>query len=179
MSTGYVFTRTDGAHTIPQAHDSYVNVHANRKSELLVEARHEVASAMGPLARVFTCWRGPGPPRPKAQAEAKPGQTEPGRRIWLAGEAFEDTASYVFLRVGEARAQSQAQDQAKRKPSQSVSPTQTIATCFHMPGGPQEPPGHLHIRVFTCRRRPSPSPHPSPSPAQAKPDHARPGSNLV
>ena len=118
MNTGYVFSRADDAHTIHQAHDSYVNLHANRKSELLVEARHEVASAMGPLARVFTCWRSPGPPRPKAQAEAKPGQTEPGRRIWLAGEAFEDTASYVMLRVGEARAQSQAQDQAQPKPGQ-------------------------------------------------------------
>ena len=151
---------------------------------------------MGPLARVFTCRRGTGPPRPRAQAEAKPGQTKPGRRIWLAGEAFEDTASYVFLCVGEARAQSQGQTQAKpdqARPSQadgfkslthlcfclSVSPMQTIATCFHMPGGPQKPLGHLRIRVFTCRRRPSPSPHPRPSPAQAKPDHARPGSNLV
>ena len=72
MNPRYVFSRAEDAHTIPQAHDSYVNVHANRISELLVEARHEVASAMGPLARVFTCWRGPGPPRPKAQAEARP-----------------------------------------------------------------------------------------------------------
>jgi len=114
-----VFSRAEDAHTIPQEADSCVNLRANRKSELLVEARHEVASAMGPLARVFTCWRGPGPPRPKAQAEAKPGQTEPGRRIWLAGEAFEDTASYVFLRIGEARTQSQAQDQAQPKPGQT------------------------------------------------------------
>ena len=116
MNTGYVFSRAEDAHTIPQAHDSYVNLHANRTSELLVEARHEVANAMGPLARVFTCWRGPGPPRPKAQAEAKPGQTKPGRWIWLAGEAFEDTASYV---IGEAWTQSQAQDQAQPKPGQT------------------------------------------------------------
>ena len=130
MTPGYVFSRAEDAHTIPQAHDSYVNLHANLKSELLVEAGHEVASAMGPLARVFTCWRSPGPPRPKAQAEAKPGQTEPGRRIWLAGEAFEDTASYVFLRIGEARTQSQAQDQAKRKPSQTR-PDQAKQTDLH------------------------------------------------
>ena len=119
MNTGYVFSRAEDAHTIPQAHDSYVNLYANRKSELLVEARHEVASAMGPLARVFTCWRGPGPPRPKAQAEAKPGQTKPGRRIWLAGEALQDNASDVFLYAGEAEAQAQTQGQAQPKPGQT------------------------------------------------------------
>ena len=153
---------------------------------------------MGPLARVFKCWKSPGTPRPKAQAEAKPGQTKPGRRIWLAGEAFEDTDSYVFLRVGKARAQSQAQDQAQPKPAQarpgqaggsrtliylcfyvSEKPMKTIARCFHMPGAPQEPPEHRSIRVFTCRRRPGTSPDPSPGPAQAKPEQARPGSNLV
>ena len=74
---------------------------------------------MGPLARVFTCWRGPGPPRPKAQAEAKPGQTKPGRRIWLADEALQDTESYVFLYVGEAEAQAQTQGQAQPKPGQT------------------------------------------------------------
>ena len=55
----------------------------------------------------------------------------------------------------------------------------TIATCFHMPGAPQEPPGHRSTCVFTCRGHPGPSPHPSPGPAPAKPEQARPGSNLV
>ena len=109
-----VFTCRGRSHN-PQEADSCVNLRASSKSELL----HEVASAMGPLARVFTCRSGPGPPRPWAQAEAKPGQTKPERRIWLAGEAFQDTESYVFLHVGEAEAQAQTQAQAQPKPGQT------------------------------------------------------------
>ena len=64
----------------------------------------------------------PGPkhqPQPQAQVEAKPGQTKPGTRIWLAGEALQDNASDVFLHVGEAEAQAQTQGQAQPKPGQT------------------------------------------------------------
>ena len=95
----------------------------------------------------------PGPStRPKTKpnpSQARPSQTRPGD-------------SLIYMRF-----------------CMSVKPMQAIATSYHMPGGPQEPPGHFHIRVFACRGRPGPSPDRSPSPAQAKPGQAKPGSNLV
>ena len=113
MSPGYLFSRAEDAHTIPQEADSCVNLRANRKRELLVEARREVAVAMGPLARV--CRVGEAQVHPDRGPKPKPSQARPSQ---------EEGSGWQVKRL---KTGPQAQDQAQPKPSQPK-PDQTKQT---------------------------------------------------